>query len=99
MMTPQIKDLYYLNLNQTADAIGVCSHIINETMQINPSYFEQEVHYMFMDEKLYFSRMGIIRLALLVQTDEGLKFATIMEKELLAFESFYLGLSRFKGKE
>ncbi len=86
----QIKtNPYLLTLEDIANALDIYPKLITLTLETESFFFKQDFHYFKTNDEIYFSRVGIIRLAILIGSVEATEFALFCEKELMAFENFY----------
>ncbi len=59
----------------------VYEYLLSETIHLNPSYLYENVHYSKIEEKIFWTKSGIIRAGILIGCDESLNFADFIEND------------------
>jgi len=80
---------YLISLYHVANIFSVNSKLVNEIIDTYSLFFVKDLHHVLIDEKLYLTRVGIIRMAMLVKTVEAVDFASYLERELVVFQNSY----------
>jgi len=77
----QIKNHPFLIENShLADICVVFEHLINSTCNLNKYILKENHHFIYIDGIRYWTKFGIIRMAMLLQNVESLEFADFIEE-------------------
>jgi hypothetical protein len=84
------KDMHYpIEINDVANIFAVNPKLISKILNTYPVYYIKNLHYIYKDKKFYFTRVGIIRMAMHIETVEAIDYASYLEKELVVSQIFY----------
>jgi len=72
---------FLLSHEDLSNIFFVYEHLLSETIHLNPSYFYENVHYLKIEEKIFWTKSGIIRAGILIGCDESLNFADFIEND------------------
>jgi len=72
---------FLLSHKNLSNIFFVFEHLLSETIHLNPSYLYENVHYVKVEEKFFWTKSGIIRAGILIGCDESLNFADFIEND------------------
>jgi len=72
---------FLLSHEDLSNIFFVYEYLLTETIYLNPSYLYENVHYVQVEEMIFWTKSGIIRAGILIGCDESLNFADFIEND------------------
>jgi len=71
---------FLIENSHLAEIFAVFEHLLNSTYNLNKFILKENYHFIYIDNTKYWTKFGIIRMAILLQNVESLEFADFIEE-------------------